>query len=125
MRGGAGDCARQCALGNHACPAASALRLDTAEIQANRSEIAGSQYREHEGKPREGRVSSVSSPANRMPRVGAVNKIAERTNAGRKAVGLTVDLETLSWFHLSALRPSNWYVFRSYRKGMIKCAYEQ
>ena len=50
---------------------------------------------------------------------------AERTNARRKDAVMTVDLETLSWFPLSALRPSNRYLFKSYRKGVIRCAYEQ
>ena len=42
-----------------------------------------------------------------------------------KTVGLTVDLETLSGFPPSALRPSNRYLYKSYRKGVIGCAYEQ
>jgi hypothetical protein len=42
-----------------------------------------------------------------------------------KTVVLTVDLETLSGFPPSALRPSNRYLYKSYRKGVIRCVCEQ
>ena len=54
------------------------------------------------------------SSANRVPRVGAMDATqrSEPTPAATTVV-LTVDLKTLSWFLLSALRPSNRYLCKS------------